>query len=153
MSPRRAVRRRPARLGAFVCAGVLAFGIYGLSGSAGAQSELTVSVAKVKGVGKALVDANDRPLYSLVNNHQPVACAGTCPSEFVPLTVAPGTQPTAGKGVKGLGLVSGGTQVTENSFPLFVFSGDTALRAKAEGMKTSGGTWHVAQVTGNKSGG
>ena len=152
MSPRGAVRWRPARLGAFVCAGALAFGLYGLSGNAGAQSEPTVSVAKVKGVGRALVDANDRPLYSLVNNHQPVACAGTCPSEFVPLTVAPGTQPTAGKGVKGLGVATGGTQVTENDFPLFLFPGDAPRQANGQGMTSAGGTWQVVKVTG-KSGG
>src|SRR5262249_31922905 len=119
---------------------------------AGAQSEPTASVGKVKGVGKALVDAENHPIYSLVNNHQPVACTGACLAEFVPLSVEAGAQPTAGKGVKGLGLVAGGTQVTENGFPLFVFPGDTPHRAKGEGMTSSGGTWHVVKVTG-KSGG
>jgi predicted lipoprotein with Yx(FWY)xxD motif len=111
-----------------------------------------VSVGKVKGVGKVLVDANGRPLYSLVDNHKPVPCTGSCLDEFTPLTVAAGTQPTAGKGVKGLG-VTGGTQVTENDFPLFLFPGDAAANeVNGQGMKSGGGTWHVVKVTG-KSGG
>jgi hypothetical protein len=50
-----------------------------------------------------------------------------------------GSQPTAGKGVKGLGVVAGGTQVTENDFPLFLFPGDQqANDANGQGMKSSG---------------
>ena len=144
----RRARRRTARLGSFVFAGALAFGIAALPGTAGAKSEATVSVGNVKGVGKALVDANGHPIYSLVNNHQPVPCTGTCLDDFMPLTVAAGTQPTAGKGVKGLSVVAGGTQVMENNFPLFVFPGDKPHRAGGQGMTSSGGTWHVVQVTG-----
>src|SRR5262245_10143369 len=135
-----------------VCAGVLA--LAGLSATAGAQSEPTVSIGIVKGMGKVLVDADGHPLYSLVNKHQPVPCTGSCLDEFVPLTVAPGSQPTAGKGVKGLGVVAGSTQVTENGFPLFLFPGDqTSNEANGHGMKSSGGTWHVVKVTSSKSGG
>ena len=106
-----------SRVNAVVGVGVLGFGLLGLAGTAGAQSEPTVSIGKVEGVGKVLVDANGRPLYSLVKNHKPVPCTGSCLDEFHPLTVAAGSQPTAGKGVKGLGVVAGGTQVTENELP------------------------------------
>jgi predicted lipoprotein with Yx(FWY)xxD motif len=137
-----------------VCVGALSLGFAGLSATAGAQSEPTVSIGKVKGVGKVLVDANGHPVYSLVNKHQPVLCTGACLNEFVPLTVAPGSQPTGGKGVKGLGVVAGGTQVTENGFPLFLFPGDQQAKdANGQGMKSSGGTWNVVKVTGSKSGG
>jgi predicted lipoprotein with Yx(FWY)xxD motif len=149
----RATRGRPARLGAAVCAGVLAFGLYGLSGTAAAKSQPTVSIGKVKGLGKVLVDSKNHTLYSLVNNHQPVACTGACLDMFVPLTIKPGSKPKAGKGVSGLGVVAGGTQVTENNFPLFLFQGDKALRAKGEGLTSSGGTWQAAKVTGSSSGG
>jgi len=137
-----------------VAAGVLTLGFAGLSTTAGAQSEPTVSIGTIKGVGKVLMDANGHPLYSLVKKHKAVPCTGTCLDEFTPLTVAPGSQPTAGKGVKGLGVVAGGTQVTENNFPLFLFPGDQAANeANGHGMKSSGGTWQVVKVTSGKSGG
>jgi len=141
-----------ARLAVVVSAGALAFGVFGLWGAASAQSEPTVSVGTAKGIGKVLVDANGHPLYSLVKKHQPVQCTGSCLDEFTPLTVVPGTQPTAGKGVKGLGVATGGTQVTENDFPLFLFPGDAPRQANGQGMTSAGGTWQVVKVTG-KSGG
>jgi hypothetical protein len=65
---------------------------------------------------------------------------------FVPLTIAPGAKPTAGKGVKGLGVVPGGTQVTENDFPRFLFSADYPHPAMGQGLTSSGGTWHAPTV-------
>ena len=155
--PTRHVRaRRPARLGAAVCAGVLAFGLFGLSDNAAAQSKPTVSVGTVKGIGTVLVDSKKHTLYTLVDNHQSVECTGACLNMgFVPLTVEPGSKPTAGKGVKGLGVVAGGTQVTENGFPLFLFSADKPHQAKGQGLTSSGGTWHAptVKVPRKKSGG
>src|SRR2546422_896636 len=77
-------RGRLARLGAAVCAAVLAFAIYGMSDTAAAKSQPTVSIAKVKGLGNVLVDSKQHTLYSLVNNQQPVACTGACLDMFVP---------------------------------------------------------------------
>jgi predicted lipoprotein with Yx(FWY)xxD motif len=99
-----------------------------------AKSQPTVSVGTVKGIGNVLVDSNKHTLYTLVNNHQSVECTGACLNMgFVPLTVEPGSKPTEGKGVKGLGVVPGGTQVTENGFPLFTFSADKPHRAMGQG--------------------
>src|SRR5438477_1053222 len=139
-SPR---RQRVSRLSAIVCVGGLAFSIYGLSGTAVAKDKPTVSVGNVKGVGHVLVDSsNKHTLYTLLNNHQPVDCTGAClQMGFEPLTIAPGTKPTAGKGVTGLGLVAGSTQVTVNGYPLFLFTADKAHQAKGQGMTSSGGTW------------
>ena len=156
LSTPRAGRGLPARLGAAVCAGVLAFAVSGLSGTAVAKSQPTVSVGVVKGIGTVLVDSKKHTLYTMVNKHQSVACTGACLNMgFVPLTVAPGSKPTAGKGVKGLGVVAGGNQVTENGFPLFLFSADKAHQAKGQGLTTSGGTWHAptVKVPKKKSGG
>ena len=140
---RHVTRGRWARLGAAIFAGVLAFGIHGMSGAAEAKSKPTVSIGNVKD-RKVLVDSKNRTLYTLVNNHQSVACTGAClEMGFVPLTIEPGSKPTAGKGVSGLGVVAGGTQVTENKFPLFLFSGDKAHQANGEGMTISGGTWRA----------
>jgi predicted lipoprotein with Yx(FWY)xxD motif len=148
-SPRRhAARGRPARrLGAAVCVCVLAFGIYGLSGTAAAKSQPTVSIGKVKGLGTVLVDSKNHTLYTFVNNHKSVDCTDAClDMGFVPLTIKAGSKPTAGKGVSGLGVAAGGTQVTENGFPLFLFSADKARQAKGEGMTATGGTWHAPKV-------
>ena len=132
---------------AAVCACVLAFGIYGLSGTAEAKSQPTVSVGMVKGIGNVLVDSNKHTLYTHVNNHQSVECTGACLNMgFVPLTVEPGSKPTAGKGVKGLGVVPGGTQVTENGFPLYLFTADKPHQAMGQGSTSSGGTWHAPTV-------
>jgi predicted lipoprotein with Yx(FWY)xxD motif len=137
-----------ARICAATCAATLAFGLSGFSGSAVAKTQPTVSVGTVKGIGKVLVDANKHTLYTLVNNHQPVDCTGACLNMgFVPLTIQQGTKPTAGKGVKGLGVDAAGTQVTENGFPLFLYSADQPHQAKGQGMTSSGGTWHAPTVT------
>jgi predicted lipoprotein with Yx(FWY)xxD motif len=146
------MRGVPGRLATAVCLGVLAFGIYGLPGAAGATAKPTVSLGTVKGIGKVLVDANQHTLYTLVNNHQAVACTGAClDMGFVPLTIKPGSKPSAGKGVSGLGVVNG-NQVTVNDFPLFVFSADKVHEANGQGMTSSGGTWHTPKVTGSSSG-
>ena len=152
---RHVTRGRPARLAA-ACAVVLALGIAGLSGTAAAKSQPTVSVGRVNGIGTVLVDSNNHTLYTLVNNHQSVECTGACLTiGFVPLTVQPGSKPTAGKGVKGLGVVAGGTQVTENGFPLFLFSTDKPHQANGQGLTSSGATWHAptVKVPKKKSGG
>jgi predicted lipoprotein with Yx(FWY)xxD motif len=134
---------------------VLAFGLLGLSGlsaTAVAKERPTVSVGKVKGIGHVLVDSKGHTLYTLVDNHQSVECTGACLAMgFVPLTIEAGTKPTAGKGVKGLGVAAGGTQVTENGFPLFVFSTDKPHQAKGQGLTSSGGTWHAPTVKVAKS--
>ena len=154
---RHVTRGRPARLAA-ACAVLvlLALGTAGLSGTAAAKSQPTVSVGRVNGIGTVLVDSNNHTLYTLVNNHQSVECTGACLTMgFVPLNVQPGSKPTAGKGVKGLGVVAGGTQVTENGFPLFLFSADKPHQAKGQGLTSSGATWHAptVKVPKKKSGG
>lgn len=153
----RDARRGPlARWGAAVFAGVLALGVCELAGTAGAQSDPTVSIGKVKNIGNVLVDANGHTLYTLVDNHQSVDCTGACLTMgFEPLNVAAGAKPKAGKGVKGLGVVAGGTQVTENGFPLFLFTADKPHQAKGQGLTSSGGRWHAptVKVAKKKSGG
>ena len=149
----RPTQGRLARVGAVLCAGVLVLGIYGMSGTAVAKTKPTVSVGNVKGLGKVLVDSQNHTLYTFVNNHQSVACTGAClNSGFVPLTITPGSKPTAGKGVSGLGVVAGGTQVTENGFPLFLFSADEAHEANGQGVASTGGTWHAPKVTASSGG-
>jgi predicted lipoprotein with Yx(FWY)xxD motif len=137
-----------------LCAGVLAFGLSGMPSASAARSKPTVSLGTVKGIGPVLVNSKNHTLYTLVNNHQNVACTGPCLGMgFVPLTIKAGTKPTAGKGVHGLGLTATGDQVTVNGFPLFLFTSDKPHQANGVGMTSSGGMWHTPQVTASSSGG
>jgi len=148
----RAIPVRSARLLAAACAVMLAFALFGLSDAAVAKDQKTVSVGTVKGVGKVLVDAKNHTLYTLVDNGTNVDCTGDCLNMgFEPLMIKQGKKPTAGAGVKGLGVVSGGTQVTENGFPLFVFSTDKPHQANGQGLTSGSGTWHVPTVKAPKS--
>jgi len=148
----RAIPVRPLRLLAAVSAVMLAFALVGLSDVAMAKGQKTVSMGTVKGVGAVLVDAKNHTLYTFVNNGQAMDCTGDCMNMgFEPLTVKQGTKPTAGKGVKGLGVVAGGTQVTENGFPLFVFTTDKPHQANGQGLTSGTGTWHVPTVKAPKS--
>jgi predicted lipoprotein with Yx(FWY)xxD motif len=133
---------------------MLAFGLSGMSSATAANSKPTVSLGTVKAIGPVLVDAKNHTLYTLVNNHQNVACTGAClDMGFVPLTIKAGSKPTAGKGVHGLGVTTDGNQVTENGFPLFLFSSDQPHQAGGQGMTSSGGTWHVPKVSASSSSG
>jgi len=136
---------------AAVCAGVLALGIYGLGGTAVAsKAKPTVSTGKVSGVGTVLVDSKGKTLYTLTNGGQAVPCTGDCAAAWPPLLVAAGATPKAGKGVTGLGVVSGGRQVTQSSLPLYRYSGDSkAHQANGEGISSFGGTWHVVKTSGS----
>jgi predicted lipoprotein with Yx(FWY)xxD motif len=142
-----------ARLVAVACAMVLALAIYG-TGTAGAatKSKGTVVVASVPGVGKILVDAQGKALYTLTDaNGAAVACTGTCASAWPPLTVAAGATAKAGKGVKKISTTSDG-QVTWKALPLYRFAGDTqAKEAKGDGLASFGGTWHVVKVKAAKA--
>src|SRR5262245_34017370 len=147
----RAMPIRSLRVLTAATAVMLAFALVGLSDVAAAK-EATVSVGTVKGVGKALVDAKNHTLYTFVNNGEAMDCTGACLNMgFEPLTVKKGTKPTAGKGVKGLGVVAGGNQVTENGFPLFVFTTDKPHQANGQGLTSGAGTWHVPTVKAPKS--
>jgi predicted lipoprotein with Yx(FWY)xxD motif len=102
-------------------------------------------------LGPLLVDAKGKTLYTLSNAGKPVACTGQCATFWPPLLVPSGTTTAqGGAGVTGLGLVpmNGGMQVTENGDPLYRFSLDKAAgQTNGEGIKSFGGTWHVAKTT------
>jgi len=143
---------------AIACAGALALSAYGLVGTPAFASSATssspkvvVKTKKLNGLGIVLVDAKGRTLYTLTNGGLTVACTGGCPSIWPPLLVPSGSTPRGGKGVTGLGLVSGG-QVAIGGMPLFRFSGDTkAGQANGEGISSFGGVWHVVKVGGSSN--
>jgi predicted lipoprotein with Yx(FWY)xxD motif len=135
-----------------LCCGALALGTFGAGTDAAfATSRPTVKLASVSGVGTVRVASSGRTLYTLTKNGRPIACTGACAAEWPPLTVASGAEPKGAKGVTGLGIMSGGNQVTANGLPLYRFSGDTRSGVAAgEGITDFGGTWHVVKA---KSGG
>ena len=109
----------------------------------------TVTVVKVKGLGKILADAEGMALYTFTANGQPVPCADACATAWPPLTVD-GT-PKGAKGVKKLGVTDTG-QVTQAGLPLYLFAADTTKgQAAGEGINSFGGTWQVVKVGGTAS--
>jgi len=119
--------------------------------SAGTSAGTVVMMSSSSKLGPLLVDAKDKTLYTLSNAGKPVACTGQCATFWPPLLVPSGTTTAkGGAGVTGLGLVpmNGGMQVTENGDPLYRFSLDKAAgQTNGEGIKSFGGTWHVAKTT------
>jgi predicted lipoprotein with Yx(FWY)xxD motif len=138
--------RRASRGGAVLVAGaVLTVGALGATAPAafGAQSSPKVQVAKIKQVGKVLVDAKGKALYTLTNAGQAVACSGACAAQWPPLRSTSGSA-TGTKGVKGLAVDQMLGQVTHDGLPLYRFAGDTkAGQVGGDGIQSFGGIWHV----------
>jgi predicted lipoprotein with Yx(FWY)xxD motif len=102
-------------------------------------------------VGKVLTNAAGRTLYALTGNtvgH--LICTGGCLSVWPPVT-ASGT-PSAGSGVTaslGTTHFSGGTQLTVDGVPVYLYSGDSSAgTANGQGIKSFGGTWWVLGANG-----
>jgi predicted lipoprotein with Yx(FWY)xxD motif len=97
-------------------------------------SSATVVSAMVSGHGAVLVAGfNSMTLYQFDMDRPgsaTSACTGGCSSTWPPLTVPPGTSPTAASGITGKwGIITRtdgkGIQVTVNGHPLYFYSGDT----------------------------
>jgi predicted lipoprotein with Yx(FWY)xxD motif len=129
--------------------GALALGTVGFGSTAAfAKSTPTVGVAKVKGLGKVLVDSKGKTLYTLTNGGTAVACSSACAAAWPPLTSS--STPTGSKGVEGLGV--DGKQVTVDGLPVYRFTGDTKKgQAAGEGISSFGGVWHVVTTDASAS--
>jgi predicted lipoprotein with Yx(FWY)xxD motif len=117
----------------------------GATGSGGA----TVAVANGD-LGQMLVDSQGRTLYLFLSDKGSTStCEADCASTWPALTVT--GQPTAGDGVDAatLGTTTrpdGGTQVTIDGHPLYMFSGDAAAGdTNGQGI---GGVWFVVSPDG-----
>jgi predicted lipoprotein with Yx(FWY)xxD motif len=124
-------------------------------GSSASSGNPTVRAENIPGTGMALVDSKGFTLYYLKGeNASSIQCTGTCASEWPPLLLTSGAQPTAGPGVSGdLATVKrpdGGTQVTFDGMPLYTFQGD-ASPGQASGQGVS--NFFVASATGATSSG
>jgi predicted lipoprotein with Yx(FWY)xxD motif len=127
------------------------------SGSAAASSA-TVQTMSVSGLGTVLVAGSDRTLYVLTADQggtPTCASSSACAGLWPPLLLPPGT--TTAKAVAGvtsskLGTVqdpNGKTQVTYNSWPLYMYSGDSGpAQSNGEGIVSFGGTWYAMSPSG-----
>ena len=124
----------------------------GGGGSPAQSGSTTISTASVSGVGTALVDAKGLTLYYLTTETPgKIKCTGSCASAWPPLLLPTGaTSATAGSGVEAskLGTIArpdGGTQVTYNGMPLYLFASD-----QAPGQDTGQGVegFNVATASG-----
>jgi predicted lipoprotein with Yx(FWY)xxD motif len=122
----------------------------------------TVGVAN-SSLGQILVDSQGRTLYLFQKDSgTSSSCTGACATAWPPV-MATG-QPTAGSGANAalLGTTArsdGGTQVTYNGHPVYLFSGDhKAGDTNGQGVNAFGASWFALssagnQVTGQASGG
>ena len=108
-------------------------GSTGSTGGSAAGGATTISTATVSGVGKVLVDGNGMTLYTLgTESSGTIKCTGACAQSWPPVLLTGGaTEATAGDGVDAskLGTIDrpdGGTQVTYDGMPLYLWVGDTA---------------------------
>ncbi len=128
-----------ALLAIAACGGAAATSSSNSSGAAnptsqGSSSSATITSGTVSGHGAVLTaGSNGMTLYQFSKDTPgsgTSACLGGCISTWPPLTVPPGTSPTAGSGLSGqLGTIKRtdgkGTQVTYKGLPLYFYSGDT----------------------------
>jgi predicted lipoprotein with Yx(FWY)xxD motif len=126
----------------------------GGSSSSGSGS-LAVKTGKVAGLGTVLVDGTGRTLYVFApDKAKKVTCTGSCAAVWPPLKVASGKKPTLSGGVKA-SLVSsdtdpsGGSVVTYNGWPLYVYVADPSSgTAHGQALNSSGGLWYVITPSG-----
>jgi predicted lipoprotein with Yx(FWY)xxD motif len=134
----------------------LVVGIAIAVGASGATSA-TVSVEKIGGSGKVLVDAKGHALYT--NDQERggmVLCTGACLSFWTPLTVSGTPKGTSLPGKLAVLKRQGGArQVTYNGKRLYSFTLDKPGRVTGDGFKDAFGgqsfTWHVVHPSGTST--
>ena len=127
----------------------------GSSGSGAQAGSVTIGTSSVPGVGTVLVDGKGFTLYDLASeSNGTITCTGSCASTWPPLLLPAGTMSaTAGSGVSAskLGTIArpdGGTQVTYNGLPLYLFVSDQSP-GQATGQGVEG--FHVVTASGSSS--
>lgn len=116
---------------------------------------VALKTGKVAGLGTVLVDGTGRTVYVFApDKAMKVTCTGSCASVWPPLKVASGQKPTLSGGVKA-SLVSsdsdpsGGSVVTYNGWPLYLYVADPSSgTAHGQALNSSGGVWHVISASG-----
>jgi predicted lipoprotein with Yx(FWY)xxD motif len=109
-------------------------GVQGSTAAPAAGGSGTVMAKAIGGQTVLIAASNGMTVYQFGNDKAgsgTSACVGGCITKWPPLTVPPGTAPTAGSGVTGtLGTITrpddGSLQVTYNGLPLYFYEGDHA---------------------------
>ena len=135
---------------------------YGGGASYGGGSTKPVSAPATAAAGAAtiavahghLVDAKGRTLYLFEKDKTSKStCNGACAKNWPPVTTS--GKPKAGHGAKAK-LVktskrSGGTQVTYNGHPVYLFIGDAKPgQTNGEGINAFGAKWYMMNAAGKK---
>jgi predicted lipoprotein with Yx(FWY)xxD motif len=149
--------RRSILAVAVVVAGSVLLAACGSSSTAnsGGSASPTLRAQKVGDLGTVLVNSSGLTLYFLKGETAAnIMCTGSCASEWPPLTIASGAQPTVGSGVPGqAGTVQrpdGSLQVTYEGKPLYTFAGDSGSgQASGQGVAN----FFAATPTGSTSSG
>jgi predicted lipoprotein with Yx(FWY)xxD motif len=132
----------------------------GTSGAAAMNGKATVSVKRIAGHGKVLVDAKGRALYRTAQERNGmILCKSACVGFWKPLIVR-GKPTRSNSSVGRLGIVrraDGRRQVTDNGRPLYTFAPDKPGKVTGDGFKDAFGgqrfTWHVLRPAGARSSG
>jgi predicted lipoprotein with Yx(FWY)xxD motif len=146
-----------ALLGVGAMTAVLASPATTASASARAASPVLLSVNVPKYSG-ALGDSKKFSLYLLQDERGgKLHCVGSCLQFWLPLYVAKGSHPTVGAGVKGkVGVIARKLsntvtkyQVTFNTYPVYVYSGDSGpAQAKGEHIEFAKGVyWYLLRAS------
>lgn len=111
----------------------------------------SIATATSATLGVYLTGANGMTLYIFMKDGPGQSnCAGTCATNWPPLTVPAGGSAQAAAGVTGtfatLSRADGTTQVTHNGMPLYYFLGDS--KAGDTNGQGTGGVWFVATPAG-----
>lgn len=123
--------------------------------SSSSSASVAIKTGKVAGLGTVLVDGTGRTLYAFApDKAKKVTCSGACASVWPPLKIASGQKPSDSGGVKA-SLVSsdsdpsGGSVVTYNGWPLYLYVADpSAGTAHGQALNSSGGLWYVITPSG-----
>ena len=115
----------------------------GGAASPASQGSMTIATSSIAGVGTVLVDPSGMTLYYLKSETPGnIMCTGSCATTWPPLLLPAGaTAAVAGTGVDGskLGTIDrpdGGTEVTYNGMPLYLYVGDKSPgQAKGQGVE------------------
>ncbi|MHB9034286.1 MAG: hypothetical protein ACYC6L_14710 [Anaerolineae bacterium] len=119
--------------------------------AAPAASAATILAGNSSTYGAYLTDSKGMSVYLYTKDTSGVSnCTGNCATNWPPLTVPAGTQPTAGSGVTGtLGTITradGTLQVTLNGAPLYYFVQDKAAgEMNGQGVN---GIWFLVSPSG-----
>lgn len=127
----------------------------GGAGSGSSSGPVALKTGKVAGLGTVLVDGGGRTVYVFApDKAKKVTCTGSCASVWPPVKVASGQKPALSGGVKA-SLVSsdsdpsGGSVVTYNGWPLYLYVADpSAGTAHGQALNSSGGVWYVITPSG-----